>query len=101
MAIQWKAAGEPGEQPTVERVTQTNGEKPNLREAIVLVLTDRGGPMKLADLNDELARRGWSPNSQNPKSQIAARLSKMLERGQVLRIAPATYTLPTENAGVG
>jgi hypothetical protein len=96
MAVRWKkqTGKDPTERQAAAKQEESNGDRPALREAITLVLADHGGAMKLADMFAELQRRRWAPTSANPKSQVSARLSKMSQRGQVIRLGNGEYALP-------
>jgi hypothetical protein len=71
----------------------TNGERPSLRAGVLLVLSETQTPWKTRDLLDELHRRDWAPRGKSPRSQLEARLSKMVASGEIARVARGTYAL--------
>lgn len=103
MAIEWKIAhkAETDGKTAAAADDDIDWDAPikprSLREAILLVLADATQPLRTAEVYRELEQRGWLPGGANPKSQLAARLSKMYEKGVVTRSGtPARYRLPTQ-----
>ena len=59
--------------------------QPRLRELIVALLREGGGPRTARQLCEEARRRGYQPSSQNPVKSVKARLQDLKSQGIVRR----------------
>jgi hypothetical protein len=105
MAIQWKLANgaQPGrgKRPPAADEASTHEARPSLRVAVLRILSEAGRPLGVQEIYAELERRDWLPGGANPKSQLAARISKMRANGFVVRTGTGVYALATSTAEPG
>jgi len=55
--------------------------------------------LKSGEIKAEMAERGWLGSEEVDQKRFYSSLSKMSERGHVLRLADRRYMLPQEAAG--
>lgn len=74
---------------------EVGDDRPNLSEAIRIVLGRSDGPMKVGEILRELTENGWEPRAKNKRSALEARLHKLKQRDRVEHVGPGTFRLPT------
>jgi hypothetical protein len=67
---------------------ESGSSYPRGREAILAVLADRGPGdwSSIQDITDELTRRGWHPDSDNPADAVRAAVKRATDAGELQRI---------------
>lgn len=95
LAIDWKRVQGPMTlaPPRKAHDLAVADDKPTLREALLEIMREPAIPWTRDELHGELERRGWLPSGRSPKNQLGARLSTMVQRGEVARVGPATYVI--------
>lgn len=87
-------------EPSTVLVNQNGESKPTLRQAITLVLENKGpgSAMRLRDIGDELVRRGWLGQSERDNHRLQMMASDMKKKDQLERPGYGLYRLPLKVA---
>src|SRR6266508_5109485 len=68
--------------------SEPSSSYPRGREAVLAVLADQGPGdwASIQDITDELTRRGWHPDSDNPADAVRAAVKRAADAGELQRI---------------
>lgn len=79
----------------VKKAPEGQTEPETTPEFVVAAIQKSGGAMKDAQIVEVMQRDlGWATKSKDPLATLRTVLSRMIDRGDVVRVAPATYDLP-------
>jgi len=75
--------------------TSTNGTKPTLRNAILIVMREQPNKTrKVETVISELRQRDWLPGGVNGEHHARSMMAQMHRKGQIKRIDRGRYRLP-------
>jgi hypothetical protein len=80
-------------QPATEHVRRNTG-KSGKRNAILRLLTEANGAMRIVDIRDSLVRRDVMTDDDADYHSLQVTLSRMYRQGELHRVTTGTYSLP-------
>lgn len=85
-----------------QRLDAEGGEVPNSTDrpmpSVAILEIIRGEPTRawsFGDLMDTLVRRGWADDTLSEHKRIQVAASRLVTKGQLLRVGPGVYQAPT------
>jgi len=92
------ALGELNAALTGEQVAQTHLSVP---EAVLAVMRETSGSLDTAAIHSALAKRDQLPGGAEVMKGLRVALSRLVKRGQLVRISDGVYQLPAKSSTTG